>query len=88
MSSRPSAHLVQARGAAQPPGSDERKKGRGTGREEEEESASMRKKKRMDAFLFSGGHQFPQYRGSWLCIDGEGAEVCEYPFGIGVDFQF
>jgi hypothetical protein len=48
----------------------------------------MRKKKRMDAFLFSGGHQFPQYRGSWLCIDGEGAEVCEYPFGIGVDFQF
>jgi hypothetical protein len=66
---------------------DERKKGRGAGREEEEESASARKKK-TDAFLFSGRHQFPQYRGSRLCIDGEGVEVCEYPFGIGVDFQF
>ena len=55
VSLRPSARLVQARGAAQPPGLDER----GAGREEEEESASARKKKRTDAFLFSGEHQFP-----------------------------
>ena len=59
VSSRPSAHLVQAHGAAQPLGLDERKKQRGVGHEEEEESASARKKKRTDAFLFSGGHQFP-----------------------------
>ena len=59
VSSRPSAHLVQAHGAAQPLGLDERKKRRGTGREEEEESASVRKKKRTCAFLFLGGYQFP-----------------------------
>ena len=30
----------------------------------------------------------PQYRGSWLCIDGEEAQVWQIPFGIEVDFQF
>jgi hypothetical protein len=88
VSSRLSTRLVQARGAAQPPGSDERKKWRGADREEEEESTGVRKKRRTSAFLFSSENQFPPIQRSRLCIEGEGAQVCEYPFGIGVDFQF
>jgi hypothetical protein len=87
VSSRPSVRLVQARGAAQPLGSDERKKRRGAGPEEEEESVIMRKKKRTGTFSRAETNS-PQYRGSRLCIEGEGLQVCKYPFGIGVDFQF